>query len=72
MPNIQPISDYIKAIEAYKAGDTGLAEKEMAAALGIPKLTPYMHDRLKLMVDANHLNTAIVTLLVARSLKEDL
>jgi hypothetical protein len=68
--NTQPLANYMKAIEAYRSGDTKQAELLIANSVGLTEPTDYIKDSLKSLCDIDKPNEAIVTLLFQRLIKE--
>ena len=58
---MKPLKDYIKAIEANKAGNREEALKLLASSIGLEKPTTIMKDNLDNMLDSND---AVLTLII--------
>ena len=61
----EPLKNYIKSIEALKAGDVPGAEQHLADSLGIKKLTPFMKSNLKEFVNGDDPHLAVLTIIAA-------
>jgi hypothetical protein len=62
--NTEPLANYLKAVEAYRAGKPRDAEKLIAQSIGLTEPTSYMKNSLKQLCDQDKPNQAIATLLV--------
>lgn len=62
----KPLSDYMKAVNTYKAGDKTRAGQLIADSLGLSEPTDMIKDSLKALCNSEQPNEAIVTLLMHR------
>lgn len=65
--NTEPLRNYIKGVEAYKAGNKEGALKLIASSMGTDKPTGIMEDALDSLVDAHDV---ALTLILHESQKE--
>ena len=61
--NTEPLKNYFKSIEAFKAGNIEVARHHLAKSVGLSELTPFMREHLDKLVDVD--NPAMVTLVLA-------
>ncbi|MFH0712373.1 MAG: hypothetical protein V2A55_00725 [Candidatus Jorgensenbacteria bacterium] len=61
----EPLKNYIRSIDALRAGKNQDAEKLLADSLGIPELTPYMKSTLKTLVNADNPHEAVLTIILS-------
>lgn len=69
--NSEPIKNYFKSIEAFKAGHKPQAEQYLAASLGLNELTPILKSSLSKVLDAENPNPAIAHLVAHRLLDDE-
>lgn len=69
--NSDPIKNYFKSIEAFKAGKKPEAEKYLAASLGLKELTPILKSSLAKILDSENPNPVIAHLVAHRLLEDE-
>ena len=68
--NAEPIKNYFKSIEAFKAGHKSEAERYLAASLGLKELTPILKSSLSKVLDPENPSPAIAHLIAHRLIEE--
>lgn len=65
MPDIQPIKDYVAAVDSYNRGGKKKASRLLAKALGADKASPVIEGSIKQFLTKDTLANDIVLTLVA-------
>ena len=69
--NSDPIKNYFKSMEAFKAGDRPGAERFLADSLGLKELTPILKSSLPKILDPENPNPVVAHLVAHKLLNED-